>query len=799
MKKVTYYSLAAALMLLFAPHALAALNWISYTASYADSPTIGIDTLGGVTYATVSYGDLYNGGEPGKPSLPIEYFRFSVPYNSTNFSVTAISSAWTNYTLDYLLYPCQAPWIPDEEGTPRPVTLPDTAAYYSGTTYPSHLAWVADEGFLAGENHIVTVAVMPFSYTHTSTSDKVKKARSLNIRLNYTLSDTLSMSPIVRNDSVLRQEGYELAQSMVVNPNQVTSFAPADLAISFDSIGGIIDLGIGGDGLNGFGDLPGVPGPPFPDTTQVNPNPQNNEIMGESKYEYLIVTTSDMYHSMRRLAALKRQKGYSVKVVTMDEVMNDPNAMIGDKIVHADGSYHIANDNPDGKLRQYLKRAYSVHGTEYVLLVGNIPYYNKYIFVPYVYDMIVPTDIYYSDLNFDWTTDGIETTPELYIGRLIVDSRDQIDQYTDKLFRYELNPGKGDGSYLRRALFSEGRDFPDYQTKLKRILEPYYTEQVIINDSSLNNLYPTGKNIIDTINNIHVGFVSIFNHGDTARIRAYGPDASEISYFVRSTSSTNNGNGLNCLRNKDYPMVFYAPSCTTVPYDNKIGINLGKSFTTGKDYGGPVYIGYTKKVQAIPIKRIQEFFAARIDSGVITLGKADAFSKIDAGPSDKNESVIHAYIGDPSLELWTDSLQHFSSNISISRDNHSIEVNGLSTDSVIIAYFKIDGMPTSSIVSSESVSMFNSVSPNSPIMLYKHNYRPFFAPLLVQNVALKKSQYVIANDVMMGKAVDNNRTRGDVTVQSGVEYEIEASGNVTLESGFSVEKGAVFAVYPSCF
>ena len=264
MRKITYYSLAAALVLLFAPHALAVLNTISYTANYNSSPTIGTDTLGGVTYATVSYDGLYNGGDPGKPSLPIEYIRFSVPYNATNFTVSASPGRWVNHTLSNLIYPCQAPWIPDETGTPHPITLPDTASYYSGTTYPSQFAWVVDEGFLAGENHIVTVAVMPFSYTHTSTSDVVKKARYMNVWLDYTLSDTLSMYPIVRNDSALRQEGYELTQSMVVNPNQVTSFAPADLAISFDSIGGIIGPLNGGYGLNGGGGQVIPPDPPTP-------------------------------------------------------------------------------------------------------------------------------------------------------------------------------------------------------------------------------------------------------------------------------------------------------------------------------------------------------------------------------------------------------------------------------------------------------------------------------------------------------------------------------------------------------
>ena len=84
-------------------------------------------------------------------------------------------------------------------------------------------------------------------------------------------------------------------------------------------------------------------------------------------------------------------------------------------------------------------------------------------------------------------------------------------------------------------------------------------------------------------------------------------------------------------------------------------------------------------------------------------------------------------------------------------------------------------------------------------MVYQHNYIPFIAPLELQNVYLNKSQYIIASDVLAGKAVNISRTIGDVVVNQGAQYEIEASGVVRLEDGFKVEKGATFAVYPSSF
>ena len=93
----------------------------------------------------------------------------------------------------------------------------------------------------------------------------------------------------------------------------------------------------------------------------------------------------------------------------------------------------------------------------------------------------------------------------------------------------------------------------------------------------------------------------------------------------------------------------------------------------------------------------------------------------------------------------------------------------------------------------------NDVSPNGTVMLYKHNYLPYIAPLLIQNTTISHSQYVIADEVKMGKAVDVNRAKGSVTIPNGVNYEIEALGKVTLGAGFKVERGASFTTRKSCY
>ena len=774
------------------------LNRISYTVNYDYSNlTVGTDTLGGVTYATVSYDGLYNSGAPGMPSLPIDYFKFSVPYNATNFTVVASGLRQINQNLDYMVYPCQMPWFPD--GSPAPaITLPDTAAYFSGNSYPTQMAWIADEGFLAGENHIVTVAVMPLRYTHSATADVLSKARICNLVLSYDLSDSLAMYPIVRNDSLLREEGYQLTQSMVVNPGQVKGFAPA--YTFHPGSGSIIDSGIqggiDGDVINGGG-YAGGDGPTPIDSLLLPPNGVDTTgiatdlILDYSNYyPYLIVTTSDLKHAVRRIAALKCQKGCNVKVVTMDEVLSSMFSGNGD-VVGQGRFAHLTNTTVVGKLRQFIRNYHNFFGTKYVLLAGDdIPYYLYYGEL---------TDMYFSDLTADWIQ-SVDYMPELYVGRITSENEEEVDNYTDKLFRYELNPGHGNTSYLRKAFFSEGREFKDSLNEFRSSLSSIYPNPVIINDSINNNSeYPKGKNIIDTLRSNPVSFICIYNHGDITRTRVYGYDNDSNIYFIKAQTTFNGGNGLNCLQNKSHPMIYFSPSCATIPFDNPNHLTFGESFINGKDYGGPVYIGYTRTVTTRYGSMLTNAFARRFKNGDEKPCVAFSLSKMDV--ADENSVFAkrdQVYFGDPELDLWTDNPQSYS-NVEVVRTNDTLTISRLSTDPIIIGYQKRNKHFETKISTSQTIILQDAL-PNSTIMLYKHNHIPYIAPLKLQNEMIEDSRYIIANDVIAGNSIDtNNRTSGDLIVTSGVEFEIESSGTITLEDGFKVEKGATFAVYPSCF
>ena len=826
MKRLRPIELAFTLMLALVPLASSAVNTIVHTATYGGSGlTLGTDTLGGVAYTTVSYGDLYSDGAPGMPSLPIDYVRFSVPYNASNFSVTAtLGNNMTQY-IDHLVYPSQPPRMMSDT-TPVVITLPDSAAYYSNSFYPSQPVWVVDEGFLAGENHIVTVAVMPIAYKHRATAlsnnDQLRRSGTVRITLRYDLSDSLAMHPIVRSDTALRNEGYRLTQSMVVNPSNVVAYAPD---IHMDTM--MVVNPNSGDGLN--------VDPPHPIDDQIDPNPIE---MHEASCPYLIVTTPELKHSLRRLAALKRQKGYGVTIVTMDNVVNNSYASSGDRVRQADGTHHIAFNDDAGKLRQFLRIYYGMFDTQYVLLAGKeIPFRSR----PF-YKATVPTDLYYSELNADWSTDKIEKDPELYVGRIMPRNDEHVNNYTDKLFRYELNPGKGDRSYLSRAFFTEGHDahINDEVNLAKQHFEKLFnvtaTATVMREDTS-NIRYPSGVDIVNEINNTKYGYLSFHNHAYPSGILTYGHRSDSTCnddppfYFlwaidtVRATSSGQNylydlpsGNGLNNLKNRSFPSIGYSTGCTTMPFDTlsnfeNIPYNFGESFTLGKDYGGPAFLGNTREGYFISSSKLEEQFLQIIKSTTnykeTKIGIIEALSKVknydrlrhiegnDTIYDFNYFSCVHNLLGDPEFEVWTDTPQEFT-NIQVTRSDNQISVSGINTNSAIVACYSNNGELRKTTTSSDSI-VFNGMSPNSTVMVYKHNYIPYIAPLLLQNVNLSNSQYVIASDVIAGEAIDGNRNPGDVTVKNGIEYEIEASGTVTLQDGFNVEKGATFAVYPSSF
>jgi len=776
--------------LLFALSISAVNAQISYTATF-DQHLLTTDTVSenGDSYLRLRYPDLWTQSAAGTPELPVHYLRFSVPCDATDFtvSVTGETTTATRYTLP--VYPTQPP-IPSDRNTSEQLFVsPDSTVYSNNRYWPAVPVQVVDEGFLDGDNHIVTVAVWPISYAPTD--GEILFRNSVNVRLDYSVKSAGSENPS-RLRAISRRAtgrnnvrwGREEAKRIVVNPAQIDGFAPTTATRSAS-----------------------------PRTVTTLPD-----------FEYTVVTSRELAPAFDRLIGWKRQKGYSAGVVCIEDILACPDFQGGDLVSNI--------DDDAGKLRAYLKYAYDSGSLRYALLAGD------YTVLPIRYgcgdhnysstkivsnNSKIPTDIYFSDFNGNWNKDGdahygepthdkVDFYPEIFVGRLLCTTRQEIANYTEKLIRYERNPGNGDYSYLQKAFYCQSDEMQQDNEAgiIKSAWGTTFHQDTVIEEfpsyETQSVTKPTGAEVIREMNNRY-GFFSWHGHGAPAGITVRSRGTNEWDYYaivpfdgvldkdsVHYSMNVEVGHGLDNLTNQDYPAIAYSISCDVTPFDiykqYNVTYNIGSSFTVAGLYGGPAFLGNTRSGWIGPSVRLEKLFVEQIKSNSYQLGVAEALSK--ATFSDKWCKLTHSLIGCPEFEMWTD-IPSVYDDISVTRSNSSITVagNGLNGSKVAITS-GINGLPEIKTVTGASVTI-NEVSPNSVVTVYKHNAIPYIATLYLQNDTLRSSQYLHVNNVHIGKAVDTNRTEGDVVLKSGT-LTLESGGDVWIDEGVIIENGATLII-----
>ena len=785
--------------LLFALSISAVNAQISYTATF-DQHLLTTDTVSenGDSYLRLRYPDLWTQSAAGTPELPVHYLRFSVPCDATDFtvSVTGETTTATRYTLP--VYPTQPP-IPSDRNTSEQLFVsPDSTVYSNNRYWPAVPVQVVDEGFLDGDNHIVTVAVWPISYAPTD--GEILFRNSVTVRLDYSVKNAGSENPS-RLRAISRRAtgrnnvrwGREEAKRIVVNPAQVDGFAPATATRSASS-----------------------------HTVTTLPD-----------FEYTVVTSRELAPAFDRLIGWKRQKGYSAGVVCIEDILACPDFQGGDLVSNI--------DDDAGKLRAYLKYAYDSGSLRYALLAGD------YTVLPIRYgtgrrsitikdsqnqdssiyvDWPIPSDLYFSDFNGNWNVDGdssygefessemytMDYAPEIFVGRLLCTNRQEIANYTEKLIRYERNPGNGDYSYLQKAFYCQSDEMQQDNEAgiIKSAWGTTFHQDTVIEEfpsyETQSVTKPTGAEVIREMNNRY-GFFSWHGHGAPAGITVRSRGTNEWDYYaivpfdgvldkdsVHYSMNVEVGHGLDNLTNQDYPAIAYSISCDVTPFDiykqYNVTYNIGSSFTVAGLYGGPAFLGNTRSGWIGPSVRLEKLFVEQIKSNSYQLGVAEALSK--ATFSHKWCKLTHSLIGCPEFEMWTD-IPSVYDDISVTRSNSSITVAGNElNDSKVAITSGINGLPEIKIVTGASVTI-NEVSPNSVVTVYKHNAIPYIATLYLQNDTLRSSQYLHVNNVHIGKAVDTNRTEGDVVLKSGT-LTLESGGDIWIDEGVIIENGATLII-----
>lgn len=589
--------------LLFALSISAANAQISYTATF-DQHLLTTDTVSenGDSYLRLRYPDLWTQSAAGTPELPVHYLRFSVPCDATDFtvSVTGETTTATRYTLP--VYPTQPP-IPSDRNTSEQLFVsPDSTVYSNNRYWPAVPVQVVDEGFLDGDNHIVTVAVWPISYAPTD--GEILFRNSVTVRLDYSVKNAGSENPS-RLRAISRRAtgrnnvrwGREEAKRIVVNPAQIDGFAPATATRSAS-----------------------------PRTVTTLPD-----------FEYTVVTNRELAPAFDRLIGWKRQKGYSAGVVCIEDILACPDFQGGDLVSNI--------DDDAGKLRAYLKYTYDSGSLRYALLAGD------YTVLPIRYgtgrrsitikdsqnqdssiyvDWPIPSDLYFSDFNGNWNVDGdslygefessemytMDYAPEIFVGRLLCTNRQEIANYTEKLIRYERNPGNGDYSYLQKAFYHQCDELQGIHEadSVSSNFSPIFPQYTIFEEkpsyNTENPTFPSGSEVITEMNERY-GFFSWHGHGNPGGIGTKSHKNHEYPYWgilavqgVTCHHVFEESNGLNNLTNQDYPAIAYSTACDVTPFDiyeqYNVTYNIGSSFTVAGNGLNGSKVAITSGINGLP-------------------------------------------------------------------------------------------------------------------------------------------------------------------------------------------------------
>ncbi|HID91240.1 TPA: hypothetical protein EYP44_04690, partial [Candidatus Bathyarchaeota archaeon] len=296
----------------------------------------------------------------------------------------------------------------------------------------------------------------------------------------------------------------------------------------------------------------------------------------------VIVTHSLIADEAERLADWKARNGISSEVVTVEWIYD-------------------AYDGADGpeRIRNFLREYVAEHNTSYVTVFGDfelVPARRAY--VPDGYNVFVPTDLYYADLDEEWDQNGdgkhadigvdvVNLRPELAVGRLPASDEDEARALVDKIIRYETEAHR-DKAWFRRALLIGDDSFPQYPGAEGEAIAEAAASEIPEGWEALR-FYGSGTGVYRDI---------IYNHiQDGAHLVLYvghgGPDgwytAEERVFSASDASELANGHRL--------PVIF-AMADYTAWFDGRDCV--GEGFLLNPGGGAIGYVGATRVAYGEP-------------------------------------------------------------------------------------------------------------------------------------------------------------------------------------------------------
>jgi hypothetical protein len=298
----------------------------------------------------------------------------------------------------------------------------------------------------------------------------------------------------------------------------------------------------------------------------VNVEKPTFKLVNEGDYSLVIIAPSDFISNIQPLVNHKNTYGMPTKLVSLDDIYS--------------GKYFPTVGKDDGeKIKYFIKGALEQWGAEYVLMFGSI--YKVPIRTTWIKTRTVLTDLYYSDLYFsdksfcswdsnnngfygeywheDESDDILDLYPDIYIGRLPCDTKNEVNTVVDKIIQYEQKTFGEE--WFNKIIIIGGDTHPNFGVKegeftigiIEDIMQSFTPIKLLTSD---NTFKP--KFINEAIDN-GAGFVCYAGHGFEHGMGTYKPNGDKLLYYMSPN--------IIFLKNQYKLPVIFFDACLTAKLD----------------------------------------------------------------------------------------------------------------------------------------------------------------------------------------------------------------------------------------
>lgn len=241
------------------------------------------------------------------------------------------------------------------------------------------------------------------------------------------------------------------------------------------------------------------------------------EESGTARIDNLIITTFDLEAAASRLAQWKNSCGIPSKVLNLTWIYS-----------------HYSGVDEAEKIRNCIRDFHVNFQTKYVTIFGDtdkVPI--RYAYVPDSHETLVPTDLYYADLDYSWDDNGdglyadlgndtVDGIPDVYVGRIPPSFNDTAEDVVTKIIEYQQDFDVSE-DWVNRVVLAAGMD-----GNTTTALSEYISN--IVSDKNVTKLYESAGNLTNDALDFQIDrgclFLNFAGHsGETWLASLLSPDA----------------------------------------------------------------------------------------------------------------------------------------------------------------------------------------------------------------------------------------------------------------------------------